>query len=281
VKAYKPGNTPAPAKIHRGSGALEMVRHAVELNGFLGVKVYPPVGFAPWDNARLRPHEALSPRIDLALQAFYAYCEAEEVPITAHTSAGNEYGIGFHDLVSPDRWRPVLEAHPSLRVNFGHFGHDFGLDGPRGVSATEAWIRQAASLIQTYPNVYADLSNSPLVFDTAYATRFGAALREIVTRYPKVRRRLMYGSDWWLNRLERGAETFPAAIRGALTAARGVAPGAGRLWGDEEVADVMGRNALRFLGFLDDDNRPRSGRSARRLRDFYGKMRVPPPPWLA
>jgi hypothetical protein len=41
----------------------------------------------------------------------------------------------------------------------------------------------------------------------------------------------------------------------------------------------MGRNALRFLGFLEDDNRPRSGKAAARLRRFYGA--APAPTWLA
>jgi len=40
----------------------------------------------------------------------------------------------------------------------------------------------------------------------------------------------------------------------------------------------MGRNALRFLGFLDDNNRPRDARAARRLRAFYAGAALPP--WL-
>jgi len=40
----------------------------------------------------------------------------------------------------------------------------------------------------------------------------------------------------------------------------------------------MGRNALRFLGFLDDAGRPRAGAAAARLRRFYGRASWPP--WL-
>jgi hypothetical protein len=90
----------------------------------------------------------------------------------------------------------------------------------------------------------------------------------------------MYGSDWWLNRLEPAAETFPTAIRAAFTKAHVSELGGARLWNDDEVADVMGRNALRFLGFLDDDNHPRDGRGARRLRDFYKQQQAAPPSWL-
>jgi len=273
------GAAPPPPPLHKDSGALEMVRGAVEGGGFLGVKVYPPVGFAPLENAVLRRSEKLSPRIDLALRALYAYCEAEEIPITAHTSPGNEYGIGFRNLVSPDRWIPVLKLYPNLRLNLGHFGHDYGVDRAHGVNAAEAWIRQASALIQAYPNVYADLSCSPLVHDPEYAHRYGPYLRDIVAKFPKVKRRLMYGSDWWVNRLEPNSETFPEAIRSLLVRARTTA--GGKLFNEDEVADVMGRNALRFLGFVNDANRAREGRAQRRLRAFYAQAQAASPAWLA
>ena len=42
----------------------------------------------------------------------------------------------------------------------------------------------------------------------------------------------------------------------------------------------MGRNALRFLGLLDQDDRLALGnRNHQRLRAFYGA--APPPAWLA
>ena len=242
-----------------------MVRYAIERGGFVGVKVYPPVGFAPLDNARLRPGTPLSPRIDDALGALYRYCETEEVPITTHASPANEYEIGGRELVAPERWGPVLEGWPALRLNLGHFGNDYGVvDG-----TTEGWIYQGAALIDRHPNVYADLSNSPLVYDPAYAARLVGILRDIVTRFPKVKRRLMYGSDWWLARLEPDAALAVERFRSALAA----------VLRPEELADVMGRNALRFLGLLDEGNRPRSGRAAARLRAFYGG--APLPPWLA
>jgi predicted TIM-barrel fold metal-dependent hydrolase len=265
-----PSTTAAPpGPISSGSTAMEMVRYAIESAGFLGVKVYPAVGFAPFDNVRLRPREALSAQIDAALRAFYAYCEKEEVPITTHASAANEYALGLHTLVAPERWRPALASYPTMRLNFGHFGQDFGIDPRLGVRGADAWIRQAAALIEWYPNVYADLSNSAVAYDAAYAARFAVYLKEIVAAFPKVKKRLMYGSDWWLARLEPGSSSCLEAMRKLLSAH----------FRPEEVADIMGRNALRFLGFLDDENRPRPGRAARRLRRLYDA--TPAPVWLA
>jgi len=248
------------------SSALELVRYAIEAGGFLGVKLYPPVGFAPWDNVDLRRDLPFAARLDGALDALYGYCAAAEAPILTHASAANEYGLGLHRLVSPEHWRPVLDRHPTLRLNFGHFGHDYGVpqtDGP--VKIGDAWIYQAAALMDRFPNVYADLSNSPLVYDPAYGKRLIALLGDIIARYPKVKRRLMYGSDWWLSGLDPDATAAVDQFRATL----------GGLLGPEGLADLMGRNALRFLGFLDDDGRPRAGAAAARLRRFYGGVSAP------
>ena len=262
--APKPSGAPAPPTA--ASSALEMVRYAVEAGGFLGVKLYPPVGFAPFDNARLRPQLPFAAGLDGALDALYAYCETAEVPILTHAGASNEYALGLHELVAPARWAPVLERHPTLRLDFGHFGHDYGVasDGSRA-----GWIYQAAELIERYPNVYADLSNSPLVYDAAYARRLTGLLADVLARFPKVRRRLMYGSDWWLSALDPDAGAAVERFRVTL----------GDLLGPEGLADLMGRNALRFLGLLDDVGRPRPAGAAARLRAFYGA--APPPAWLS
>ncbi len=251
------------------SSALDLVRYAIEAGGFLGVKLYPPVGFAPTDNVHLRRDLPFAAGLDGALDALYVYCASAEAPILTHTSAANEYGLGLHRLVSPEHWRPVLERHPTLRLNFGHFGHDYGVpqtDVP--VKTADAWIYQAAALIDRYPNVYADLSNSPLVYDPAYGRRLCALLADVMARYPRVRRRLMYGSDWWLSGLDPEAAAAVGQFRATL----------GGLLGPDGLTDLMGRNALRFLGFLDDAGRPRSGAAAARLRRFYAGR--PRPVWL-
>ena len=274
--ALRPGAssaTPAPTMAmvtpSAASSALELVRYAIEVGGFLGVKLYPPVGFAPWDNVKHRQDLPFAAGLDGALDALYDYCASAEAPILTHTSAANEYGLGLHRLVSPEHWRPVLDRHPTLRLNFGHFGHDYGVpqtDGPK--ETADAWIYQAAALIDRHPNVYADLSNSPLVYDAAYGRRLCALLADVIARYPKVRRRLMYGSDWWLSSLDPDATAAVGQFRATL----------GGLLGPDGLADLMGRNALRFLGFVDDDGRARNGASAARLRRFYaGAMR---PAWL-
>ncbi|HVY39294.1 MAG TPA: amidohydrolase family protein [Polyangia bacterium] len=242
---------------HAGSTAIDLVRYAVQSAGFLGVKLYPPVGFAPLDNPTLQPGLPLAAALDRALVLLYELCESSEVPILTHTSASNEYGLGLRRLANPARWAPVLQRFPALRLDLGHFGGE-----------VPAWTDEAIALIESYPNVYADLSNSPLVYDDAYAERLRGLLPGLLARHPRLRRRLMYGSDWWLSALDpladRAIDRFRAVLSPVLT--------------PDASADLMGRNALRFLGFLDEQDAPRPGAAARRLRAFYGA--APRPPWL-
>ncbi len=239
--------------------ALTIVRHAVLDAGFIGVKLYPPVGFLPLGNAEIGD-PARGRALDAALRALYALCESEEIPITAHASPGNEFALGYGEMAAPVRWAPVLREFPNLRLNFGHFGHETGTGGADGIDARDAWMRQAAELIEEHAHVYADLSSSPLVHDAAYAARFGAHLRALCARFQRLPSRLMYGSDWWLNRFDPRGETAVGAFQRFL----------GEWMGSARDA-IMGRNALRFLGFLDEDDRLATGnRNQQRLRAFYG-----------
>jgi predicted TIM-barrel fold metal-dependent hydrolase len=253
-----------------GAGGVLLVRHAVERAGFLGVKMYPPVGFAALDNARLNPDHAFGAKLDLALGALYAYCEAEQVPITAHTSAANTYALGYATLVSPERWAPVLKKFPRLHLNLGHFGHDHGVTGDRRAAGREAWIRQAAALMESYDNVYADMSCSPLVYDDEYSQRYLSYLASLFSKSDRLKRRVMYGSDWWLNMLTPNADKFVSVFRDRLRTA----------FGAEVAGNIMGRNALRFLGFVDDANHLMASRSQARLAALYAGGRQVKPGWL-
>jgi hypothetical protein len=89
----------------------------------------------------------------------------------------------------------------SACLNIGHFGHLEGDDGKRGIEACELWMRKIADLMERYPNVYADSGCSSLPVELDYQERYLHMLAELYREYPKFRRRFMYGSDFWLNKL--------------------------------------------------------------------------------
>ncbi len=87
----------------RGSGEeiLEFVRCHIENFGFGGVKMYPPLGFYPFD-----------PNLDL----LYAYAQEKQIPILYHCSQG---GINFQDSqITHRQIHPLnLDFAPARRVN--------------------------------------------------------------------------------------------------------------------------------------------------------------------
>jgi len=261
-----PWTQPRPVAAARGSMAL--VRHAVEQAGFIGVKLYPPVGFSALGNVNWNPSRDLGGRLDLALQALYAYCQAEDVPIAAHANASNSFALGYGELAGPEGWARALEQYPHLRLNLGHFGELHGVTRDRGIRGCEAWMRQAAVLMDTYPNVYADFSDSSAVHDDAFADRYFGHLSELFDKHPKAAGRVMYGSDWWLNTIDPSSEKAVDRLQGFLETR----------FGAKVRGDIMGRNALRFLGFSGPDDRPAASGNQRRLLAFYGQEK--PPSWL-
>jgi hypothetical protein len=85
-------------------------------------------------------------------------------------------------------------------------------------------------------------------------------------RSEKVRRRLVFASGWYLNDSGGGLARSMAAVHGALASVFQAYAGL--------EADVLGRNALRFYGLLDDGGTQNHDRLAR----FYGGQ--PWPRWL-
>lgn len=254
--------------------ALDIVRHAIELGGFLGVKLYPPAGFLPLGNS-LKFGDTKGARLDAALRSLYAYCERMEVPILAHASHSNGFEPGYDDLAGPNGWGLVLKAYPGLRLCFGHFGHLYGIGDSSANPAPEAWARRFVDLIDTYPNVYADVGNSRFPIQEDYRNQFLPMLHFILggddpsEEQSRRRKRVMFGSDYWMNTLSPKHEDYLTVFDLHYRQA----------FGDNAAELFMGGNALGWLGIVDEDGQPNVANVNRqRLVQFYGSH--PRPGWL-
>lgn len=257
------------------SRSLDIVRHAVELGGFAGVKVYPPAGFLPIGNVS-RFGERVGGRLDAALRALYAYCVAEEVPILTHAARSNGFDKGFDDLASPTGWERVLADFPDLRICFGHFGHLEGVGKDFQHPSPTSWASRFLQLIETHEHVYADVGNSRYVYDTEYRSHFDTVLEVLLGKgaaptkgQEMLRRRLMFGTDYWMNTFNPEHGEFVNMFSGRMNA----------LVGSDAKSWFMGGNALRWLGITNDDDAPDTGnRNRKRLIAFYDTN--PRPDWL-
>lgn len=259
--------------------SVDLVRHAVELGGFVGVKIYPPAGFLPLGNV-LRFGELQGRKLDAALRALYSYCVEMDLPILTHAASSNGFGPGYDDLAAPEGWAVALAEYPGLRVCFGHFGHLHGerdVDGI-GEDGARGWPSRFADLIDTHDHVYADVGYSRAATSPAHEARFVGLLRRLLgpadasdPLLAKRRRRIIYGSDFWMNTLEPGHAAYHTKLKQIIA--------------DSFEAPIpqwfLGENALRLLGFVDDDGDPAEGNAnRRRLLHFYDASPHPAPEWL-
>jgi predicted TIM-barrel fold metal-dependent hydrolase len=255
VKARMSGDLETP---------LELVKTAIERYGFVGVKVYPPMGWRPIGNeagADMTAAEAAA--LDRALRDFYAWCEEKQVPVTAHCNDSNYADDFYRDgrFAGPDGWIAVLQEFPELHLNLGHFG------GAREDEKLGGWPWTISRASTSFPHLYADVGNHD-VYDSVLSGAYLEMLRRMFEEpaTEEMVRRIMYGSDWYMLALHPECERFLDTYRELFE----------RRFGSEATAAFMGNTALRFLGFGDVANQ-----NAQRLRARYERFapdRIPT--WL-
>jgi predicted TIM-barrel fold metal-dependent hydrolase len=245
------------------NNARALVAKAIE-NGFVGVKLYPPVGFLPTGNAQMPEHQHekvsyagkhmwLGEALDVALDELYAFCEENDVPIMAHANRSNGFSEDAAWCASAWGWSEVLKQHGGLRLNLAHFGHMEGADtwDPGEPSDTcIMWAKHIAYLMERH-QVFADIGNSELAFDPVYAERYLAFLQEVLLpTSSNVARRMMYGSDFWMNVIHQDWADYYQRVQERLVS---------KVTSIENWPEYFNRaNALCFLGFVDEAGKPRS-----------------------
>ncbi|MFJ2682459.1 hypothetical protein ACIOYV_01815 [Pseudomonas sp. NPDC087342] len=206
--------------------SLGLVKEAILSHGCIGVKLYPPMGFAALGNSDLhggngksfwdRPwlpeitsRSDFGSRLDEAMSQLFSWCEKEQVPVMAHTSISNGVSMDFQRLAGAQYWAKALATFKHLRVSFGHFG---GASDESGAVSGAGF----ANLMQPTANAagefaYADsgyfaevLTDEPQLLETlkklydATASKGSAALAN----------RFMYGTDWEMTLAQGKIDTY-------------------------------------------------------------------------
>jgi hypothetical protein len=265
---------------------LGMVQKAVTSQGFIGVKLYLPMGFAPFGNedvqrldhnfwnkkwipSQLRRSD-LGRLLDDALFELYGWCEANRVPVMAHTSDSEGPSDEFEALTAANYWQRVPGE---LTVNFGHFGNT-EIDSDAYERAAD-FARLMGPAGSNGANFYADSA----YFSHALTDQKGVtdALRYLYRSTQSngavpLAQSLMYGSDWEMLIIE-GGDT------------------AGYLQDFEKIFSTLDRESLGAQGKLSDrffgTNAAnylslRSGQldsTRARLDSFYSRAGVSKPIW--
>lgn len=253
------------------------LKNAVENRGFIGFKIYPPMGFSPWGNQALPEKDRppswrnQSPRfaamIDEAMMSLFDWCSANAVPIMAHGNPSNGLDTQSEVMGSPQRWQFAYAEMEKRsikppRISFGHFG------GDDPSSSRDQWSTGFLELFSKQPDAYGDLSYWEHILEPVGSpdrTKVVAALRTMISGTAEAKNRLMYGTDWNMLAMEaRWQEYFNEF--GQVVNDAGAA---------SSYENLIGNNAAHFLG-LRPDNNPNT-RS--RLLKFYSKWNMPMPTW--
>lgn len=260
--------------------SLEIVKEAVQRHGFLGAKLYSPMGFRPSGNAEAglpfpasasNGDKSFGRSLDEALDTLYAWCQAEDAPILAHSTDSQSAGPDFASRAEPRFWRSVLTKYPRLRLNLAHFGNftqAFGQDGDPAAWFDKTWEYETGVLINSghFPNLYADISYFWWVLEGSGEAEKVKAVKGMLGRYlaqfdPKVER-LLFGTDWCMSGKAKGSEHYVDEVENFF---RDVG------LNDAQLDNLFYKNALRFLGLQG------STKIAKRLRSFYAAAGKPYP----
>jgi predicted TIM-barrel fold metal-dependent hydrolase len=278
---------------------LAIVRSAIEVNqiphgrsttgGFIGVKLYPPMGFRAIGNAGLPDDTFDEPaylrsadtglesqigrKLDAALTQLYAWCSANNVPIMAHTSRSFGPSSDYEDRADPVFWADVLKsgAFPGLRINMAHFGHfNNAVQYSRPANYVDkCWEWTVGKIITSSDSAYAyaDISSLGEILKVGPSKKILECMRAFKDRFPDSAERLMYGTDWsMIGQEERfpkpfSSKPFPDIMIFFLRAVG---------YDDSQIENIMFRNAARFLGLSKDEREKFGEHSTRaRLERFY------------
>lgn len=207
----------------RREGLVDLVLDHIDNHGFGGIKLYPPLGFFPFDDN---------------FDEMYRIAEARGIPILAHCTRGGVYGrckitedMRIHPIskgkmpgesnadftenyTHPANYRYVLEKFPKLKICLAHFGggdewYKYLRDPWPAQDTEESWLSIIMNLIREYPNVYTDISY------TAYDRDLHPFLKVLVNM-PELRQRILYGSDIYMVQLKESEREFSIYLRGYL-----------------------------------------------------------------
>ncbi|QNK66499.1 hypothetical protein [Variovorax sp. PAMC26660] len=275
------------------SDSFSLVTDAIQTKGCVGVKLYPPMGFAAFGNKDLKTKDGspfwkrswlpswtaspdLGQKLDDAMAMMLRWCEQHEVPVMAHTNVSNGVIDEFEALAGSKYWAQALSAFPRLRVSFGHFGDtslvEDGLERARGFTALMAQDRTAAGA-----NAFADagyfvevLKKQPELLKNLrqlYEDPLPPGRAPLAARF-------MYGTDWEMTLTEGGINEYLADFVSLFDGLE-----ARPVIHQQQVVDLSGRffggNAADWAGL-------RKGEATRnRLEAFYSAHGVSMPDWSA
>jgi predicted TIM-barrel fold metal-dependent hydrolase len=130
-------------------------------------------------------------------------------------------------------------------------------------------MRNICRMLAEYTNLYTDVSHHE-VMRRNKRNELIKAFRRIQTEFPdsieKIKKRILYGSDWHVLRRINKYAAFPDRYRQIMLKTG--------FYEEPSLPDFLGGNAMRFLGLLPGEA------NYKRLDRFYKSHHMEPPAWF-
>ena len=232
----------------RRSNSSEELRKLVEKwfknHKFCGIKLYPPLGFFPFDKK---------------LKGVYTFAQENDLPIIAHASKsgpvftrmnrqklinkiktelkpyideeklrfkGKRKRIICNYFTHPDNYKIAFEKFGKFKVSLAHFGGSgewsrylnpstIGLCGEKVKSYKKNkiegryWNEIIYDMLKEYDNLYTDISM------TLYNSEFFPLLK-VLLENPDVNKQILFGTDFYMDESKISERTYGLNIRGYL-----------------------------------------------------------------
>lgn len=234
------------------TSSLATARTALTEHGFVGVKLYPPMGFRPSGNRPPYPERTVtnlgfdpSAALDGALRDLYKLCVELDGPILAHGYSSNGSGPDYAKRGDPAYWIPVFEEFPQLRVCTAHFGRFSARSvGREKMPLPEgSWEWRLGEFIKDNPqqHIFADISYFSEVLSAGGKDRdfLAKSFSNWLEKFDSGCEHIVFGSDWIMLGKEAGYDHYIESVNAFLRADCGLS--------DDMCDKIFHRNALRFL----------------------------------
>jgi hypothetical protein len=150
----------------------------LENGDFMGIKVYPPLGFDP-DPENEKDRESVNCLLE--------FCNRHRIPITCHCSSlGFNTDEKYLTKTNPAKWLKVMEKgrYENLILNLAHFGGRIGL----------GWSKTISHMITNLANVYTDISY--IADNTWEMKRLKRMIRSGNHGSYRIEDKVLFGSDF-------------------------------------------------------------------------------------
>lgn len=221
----------------------DLVKEYIEEKNFAGIKLYPPLGFFPFDDR---------------LDGIYEYAQSNNIPIVTHCMraglktkkkkkelskemkkdfkrlTGEEFKPVYKDITDhftePDSFKRVLEKYPNLKLSLAHLGGNIEFEEYQNHKNgnEENWTYKIEKLLKDpqYPNIYADTAYTFADFDLL------PGIKKFLNT-EGLREKILFGSDFYVVLMEASEKKFSKDFRKEI--------------GEENYRQIAETNPINFL----------------------------------